>query len=813
MEANVIKLSDHRIELTHDGKVSIAAADHRFSTAWKNETILWSQLIKRCSKPVVTAETQDEYAAMQKGQQDNIKDIGGFVAGELKDGRRKAENVVSRSIVTLDADYPGPDFIEDLRMFAGYAWCIYSTHKHRPESPRLRLLIPLDRSVTAEEYEAIARKVAEDIGIDAFDDTTYQPSRLMYWPSVSADGKFVFEYEDQPFLCADAVLDLYPDWTDISYWPESKRAKKQRFRKAARQKDPLEKKGVIGAFNRTYTIPDAIGTFLPDVYEPTHSPDRYTYIEGSTAAGLVLYEDKFAYSNHATDPASGQLCNAFDLVRIHRFGALDTDPAKSGTSLESYQAMLDFAADDPATKATLLKERERDAAEDYAQPVTDGGDEDDADSAWKTALTVNKKTGAVENTLINLDLIFKNDPVFRGIRYNEFADAIAVTEDLPWRKKDGGYWRDADDAQVEMYLARNYGEFSKNKILTAFSKAVDNRSFHPVKEYLESLPDWDGIPRVDTLLVKYFHAEDTPYTRAVTRKTLCAAVCRVYEPGCKFDYMLVLVGPQGLKKSTFIAKLAVDWFSDNLSLSDTRDKTGAEKLQGNWILEIAELQGLKKMDMETLKAFITRQNDKFRAAYGRRVEPHPRQCVFIGTANAESGFLRDPTGGRRYWPVRTPCPATQDLTEDEIAQIWAEVLTYVAAGELLYLPPDLENVAKEKQREAIEEDPREGSIRLYLAMKLPVDWEKKDLFERRDWLDDHPMEEEVMERRYVCLREIWAECLGFNPSRMERRDSMVLANVMERIGGWKRSGSHRFGFYGVQLGWERQTDKLTNWMV
>lgn len=187
-------------------------------------------------------------------------------------------------------------------------------------------------------------------------------------------------------------------------------------------------------------------------------------------------------------------------------------------------------------------------------------------------------------------------------------------------------------------------------------------------------------------IIKYLGADDNAYTRAVTRKTLCAAVCRVQRPGCKFDSMLVLNGPQGIGKSTLIAQLAGEWFSDSLSLNDTKDKTVAEKLQGYWILEIGELAGLRKTEVETLRFFLSKQNDIYRVSFGKRATPHLRQCVFFGTTNAETGYLRDTTGNRRFGPVKTPGSKTRhswDLDEHEIRQIWTEALEYVNAGEKL----------------------------------------------------------------------------------------------------------------------------------
>lgn len=178
------------------------------------------------------------------------------------------------------------------------------------------------------------------------------------------------------------------------------------------------------------------------------------------------------------------------------------------------------------------------------------------------------------------------------------------------------YWRDADDAQLISYIEDRYGTFSKRNYEIAVTKVADDRSYHPIREFLDALPDWDQVARVDTLLIDYLGAEDNAYVRAITRKTLCAAISRVLNPGCKFDSMLVLNGPQGVGKSTLIARPAGEWFSDSLNLGDTKDKTAAEKLQRYWILEIGELAGLRKAEVETRRSFLSRQNDIYTSVSG-----------------------------------------------------------------------------------------------------------------------------------------------------------------------------------------------------
>lgn len=354
-------------KLKHDGTVTIATGRSRKETNWKNREMLWSELVSRLSQTTRTQETYDEYRKMTKAQQDERKDTGGFVGGTLKGGRRKTEAVVWRQVITLDADYVQGDFWAAVETMFGYACVIYSTHKHSPQNPRLRLVFPLLRPVTPDEYPAVARRIAADLGIDFFDDTTYQPHRLMYWPSTALDGEYVFKCLDEPWLDPDKVLARYPDWRDPSYWPESSRTIAERKKQADKQGDPLEKPGMVGAFCRTYTISAAIEAFLEDIYASS-GEWRYTYLPGTTTGGLVVYDnDLFAYSHHGTDPISGRLVNAFDLVRLHKFGDMD-DAAEPGTpvnKLPSYTAMIKFAEEDDLVQETRHQERLAAYEEDF----------------------------------------------------------------------------------------------------------------------------------------------------------------------------------------------------------------------------------------------------------------------------------------------------------------------------------------------------------------------------------------------------------------------------------------------------------------
>jgi conserved hypothetical protein len=545
---------------------------------------------------------------------------------------------------------------------------------------------------------------------------------------------------------------------------------------------------------------------------------RYDYIPADSSAGVVIYDDKFAYSHHATDPACGHLMNAFDVVRVHKFGSLD-DKAKVDTpptKLPSYKAMVDFAIKDEKVKLQLAKEREIQAGDDFDDKLQDDN--------WQALLELDKN-GDIKESLLNFFTILRHDKRLQEICYNELSCAISVRNDelLPWEQIKPG-WSDSDLASLSIYLDGVYHIFSPTKLKNALLKASAERAFHPIKEYLEALPEWDGTKRLESLLIDYLGAEDNSYVRAVTRKTLTAAVARVFEPGVKFDTVLVLSGPQGIGKSMIFAKLGSIWFSDSLTISDMRDKTGAEKLQGFWIMEIGEMNGIKKVEVETVKSFASRQDDKFRVAYGTVVENHPRQCIICGTSNSQH-FLRDVTGNRRFWPVQVTGQCEKhpwDLDNATLDQVWAEALSLYNAGEELILKGADAVSAYEQQQEALENDDREGLVRAYLNTLLPEDWPKMTLSERRMYLSGDEFTSQgkpgVVVREKVCNLEIWAECFSKDPASIKKQDSYELNAIMAKIDGWKRydgnkSGKLSFQSYGSQIAYVRDEDAVAEEVV
>lgn len=802
------------LKLKYDGEIKLAIGSSKTERKWKNREQSWSEFLLGLNTPTVTQETVTDYKKMPKSQQDAIKDVGGFVGGWLKEGKRKRGYVQQRSLVTLDADSTTLDFWDDVQLMADFACAVYTTHSHLVKGPRYRLIIPLSRTVTAEEYEPLARKVAEMFGMDNFDDTTYQGERLMYRPSHSMDGEYFTDYLDQPWLDPDTVLNEYVDWRDASFWPESSRGHTIRDAQAKKAGDPLEKKGIVGAFCRTYDIVSAIETFLPDVYGPTGRDDRWTFLGGTTSGGLVVYEDKWAYSHHGTDPVGDQLANAFDLVRIHKFGDLDEDvnPKTNITKYPSFKAMREFAMEDKETRKLIQREKLTAAMDDF-DGVLEELDPEDANWIEKLDLEIDEM-GNFQASASNLEKIMMQDPYLsKRIFLNTFSNRVELQGNLPWRTVgQEKTWKDADDAGLRVYIEKIYGIVARGKIDDALAQEIERNSFDPVHDYLENLV-WDQAPRVETLLIDYLGAEDTRFVRTVTRKFLCAAVARIFVPGIKFDYMLVTSGPQGIGKTLLPSKLAGDWFSN--SLEGVTGKDAYEALQGVWIMEMGELSATKKADIEATKHFISKQEDIFRVAYGRHKSYFKRRCVFWGTTN-DNEFLRDRTGNRRFWPVDVGINEIKkkvwEMSPEERDQIWAEAVELWRAGEVLYLDAEQEKEALEAQELHTEASSMEGEILEFLDVPITEDWYERSKQDRRSFIQgqgDDIGEEGSSVRQKVCIAEIWNELYGGDSKNIHPAKAAEIRQILSHLPGWSKyklsRGRLRFGKdYGLQTAFIRE---------
>lgn len=787
--------------MKYDGDLDLAVGLTVQSKKWTNKKIRWSELVQKLSEENQTPETYKEYIAATKAEQLKIKDVGGFVGGYLRGGKRSPANVMHRQIITLDIDFAHGEFWDDFRIQFDNAAVLHATHKHHKDSPRYRLIMPLNREVTPDEYVAISRRVAGLLNIELFDNTTFETNRLMFWPSNPKDVKYYFKFQDGPFTDADEHLNSYKDWTDSSLWPTAEKQLAGVKNATLKQEDPESKKGIVGTFCRTYSISSAIDKFLSDIYTPTFD-GRYTYTKGTTASGLVVYDDKFAFSHHGTDPCGGNLCNAFDLVRIHLYGHLDNDGERT---TKSYNKMVAFIREDSEVRKVIAAENHEDAKYDFSEEI------EDEDIDWMAELQVDNR-GKYMSTAVNLNIIFANDVRLKGrFRHNQFDGKDYIFGNMPWRKITRPEpIRNVDYSGIRNYIESIYEISGNLKIDDAVALEFEKYSFHPVKDYLRSV-EWDGKKRIDTILIDYFGAKDTIFVREAMRKMLVGAVARVFDPGVKFDLVLTLVSTmQGTGKSSFFKALGQEWFSD--TFMTVQGKEALEQIQGAWIIEMAELAGIKKAEVEATKHFISKQEDMFRPAYARTSETYRRQCVFVASTN-ESAFLQDPSGNRRFMPVaihnkklRLNPPLIEFIESKEmIDQVWAEAVELYNMGEPLFLSNQAEAEAEIEQKKHSEVDERSGLVLEYLDTLLPADWEERNVYERRDFLEDPLSAKGTELRETVCAAEIWSECMFKDAEDLDRYKSRAINDILRSLEGWEHVNSTKnFGPYGKQKYYQRK---------
>lgn len=793
-------------------EITITVGKNRKDKKWKTRDLSWLAFVTLLEDLKRRPATSAKYAAMTPDERAEEKDVGGYVAGSMVEGARKALSVLSRQVVTLDIDFADLGFENYLPLIFNFEYYLHTTHSHSDIKPRYRLIIPIDEAVSVDKYEAIARRIAGDIDIELFDTTTFQASRLMYWPSATKDGAHIAIHNKGEIISAEDVLDQYDDWSDTSKWPLSDKAIRKHLSTLRKQSDPTQKRGVVGAFCKEYNIEDAIESFLSDIYE-SGQDGRYTFLEGSTANGLVIYDDIFAYSHHSTDPASMLTCNAFDLVRLHLFGDLDTGSKLEGVRLPSFVEMSKFSKKIACVNKHIIKENIGGAFDDFdGIDVDEDDDEDDAiikSDDW-LGLMQTDKNGRNLASAYNLDLILENDPIIgRAFAKNVFDQKQYVTRDMPWRQTKGvDQLRDVDLNGVRNHIDRTYNLSSNMKLEDSLALAFQKNSFHPVKDYLNALT-WDKTKRVDTLLIDYFGVDDSPYHREAIRKVLVAGVARIFRPACKFDLVLTLVSNQGGGKSTFIKKLGGEWFSD--SLTSMQGKEAFQQLQGAWIIELAELSAMRKSEVENVKHFITKQSDSFRLPYGRVVETFDRQCIFMGTTN-RTEFLSDDTGNRRFMPIQVvPELATKSvfkMTPDDVAQIWAEAKIMFEDGEKLYLSDAAEKGANASQRSHSEREESAGAIEEFLEIPISADWYDIPSDTKAMTLDSN-IDGMTETRQTISTIEIWVEMMGKSKNDTDRNKTRILNSILRKMEGWTFQNSpKRFGDYGKQKYFSR--DKIIN---
>lgn len=672
----------------------ISIGDSRRSTDWRPMRLTWQQFCAKFRTPARTAETSEGYKAMSRDEKANAKDVGGFVGGAVEGGNRKGGSVAERQLLALDADYGNSDIWDNWGLMVGGAALLHSTHSHTPEKPRLRILIPLARPVTAEEYEPVGRRIAQWLGIEAFDDTTYEPSRLMYWPSCPADGEYIFKYADGDWLDPDMVLDTYTDWRNMAEWPRSSRQQKLIRKMGEKQGDPLTKPGVVGAFNRAYKITDAIVKFLPETYVPAGA-GRWTFTGGSTVGGAVIYDDDtFLYSHHDHDPVSGRLCNAYDLVRLHLYGAQDEGSDETLDKLPSTLAMRVLCSQDEAVRAELAEAIKRDPSE-----VFDVGDDlqrflDDNTEQGITALFVDQYghhlryakafgwlcwdgTKWVVDAEAEANMLVMK---FADELYSQAHVAMAAATDKPARARAEAFYKAVcrlrsaagirnllkvassirNEVRPEDYDADPWLLNTPGGIVDLRTGEVTPHSYKGNCTKITACPvDFHAKTDMWAAFLDHITGGDVEFARYLQLLAGMAAVGEVYEEG-----LVICYGPGGNGKSTFFGALrqVLGDYARGINadvLVSTRgntDQSYVAALRGVRLAILGETEEGAHMSVAQMKRLTSRDKISARALYKDPIEFTPTHTIIMHTNHLPR--LSSMDGGTKRRIAIVPFPAT-----------------------------------------------------------------------------------------------------------------------------------------------------------
>lgn len=787
--------------MNQDTQFACATAPRKSSRHWENGTRTWQQLCDMLSTP----SDHKECGGYLMGTLRKTAETHDPVSGEKCIGYHRTKNgLISRSMICLDYDDVDEGVFARASMLLPSS-LLHTTYKSTEETLRVRILIPLSREVSAEEYESLIRSVVVLLGESGFDKTCSRPVQFMYWPSTQDPRIYRFEINDGSPLDVDTFVEKSLLGVKDTYH-------------SSRKRDPLELPGVPGAFNKVYTDFTKLISDYDLPYDPVEGvPNRWSYRDGDSIGGLHQISESLVYSHHDTDPAGDKASSAFDLVRLHKFSDMDkglTDKTPINRH-PSYDAMCSLGLENKAVLEQFNKDRYDgfDDLSDGDEPSGNGDDDDsegerdedvieeEPDDSWCTQFRRTEKTMEVRDCVQNWDLIAKHDPVAKSLLYNAMALSTEVDRDLPWRQlsKGGNVFDDADRYAFKAYLERRYHFRAADVSVDQFVITTARKRFvNPVLEWLKSL-EWDGVERVETCLPG---VKDSKYTRLVARKSLVAAVARMFDPGCKWDHMLILCGTEGLGKSAWVEKMARGYSAPlgNIALKDT-----LLILQRSWILTSDEGHSMRKADADAQKEFLTRTADTFRAPYDRSTIAHKRHCVIWGTTNDET-YLQRQEGNRRFLIVHCDEAMNWDTyTPEYIDQVWAEAVHLYRSGEELWLRPNEMDVARDVQAEYTEEDSLAGVLEEWLELKVPSDWDSRSVEGRETYVRNlrEGLKVEAGTDRIdrTCSRQLAIEALHYRPDMVRRTDLLDITKSMRSLKNWKvlSKGRQRIGEYGPQM--------------
>jgi len=751
----------------------------------------WDAVVSRLRSVTYLDVTTEEFWKLSKSQRDERKDVGFFIGGKTD-----KRTVLWRRLLTLDIDEPTATTLDDIRSWLkGKTYIIHSTCSSTKEKPRYRVIAPMDAQVAPDEYGALLRIIYRQVNLP-LDAVTFDPNRVMFLPAAPKDAEYFFESKQGEALRTAELFETYPNWRDLSDINVPKNIKIQ---------NPKFKAGLVGAFCAKFSIRAAMDLHLGEIWAKGQG-GRYTLAGASTTNGGVIYEDTYLYSNHGSDRHAGRCHNAYDAVRLYKYGE----------GREGEAAMAAFC------EGLGIKP-------DSGRPhrlTVDAMEDEHARIILNERLVVDKN-GQLIKSIGNAECILQYDPDVAGVfGYDLFSDMPVLKSSPEWRSLDVrttdedcrniqtyDEMTDTDESYLRYYFEQKYGFDSRPVLQDALNITNHKNSFHPIRDYLSTL-EWDKIPRLERIFIDCFGVADTLYAREVGLKFFVGAVRRVFIPASKMDYIPVLVSEEGLGKSRFIRRMAKLWRSDTF-YTFVGSKEAYEQLRGVWIMEIPELTGVQTRSTNNRKAFVTKGEDRYRSAYLRYTKTYKRQCVFIASSN-DVIFLDDPSEeGRRWWGLMCSRDGVKiDVHSDEFLDLvdlyWAEAVHHYLDGVLPVLSPEAEQEARQLRALHKAEDSELGALEDYLNMPIPPDWYDQDTVAHvHYWEHGRPMWDGEP-RDYICTPEVAREFFRYERKELGVVVGRKVADAIRRTGLFEQTGEKkRFGVYGSMMVWKRKPIKKT----